>query len=80
MHPAILEHVIPLVGKVNMPKFDSSKFGNILSLQTKIQKHINSRNTRKLKMYLAFCIQEWPKIDDCPVERKLIGEAINIII
>ena len=79
MNPTILKYVIPLVGKVKLEGFDASKVGNALSLQVKIQKHVMARNAESLKKYLAFCIQEWPNIDNCPVDRKLIGQAIRVI-
>jgi len=79
MNQTILDHVIPLVGKVKLEGFDSSSFGSALNLQAKIQKHVSSRNAESLIKYLAFCIQEWPKIDDCVVDRELIGQAITVI-
>ena len=79
MNPTILKYVIPLVGKVKLEGFDASKVGNKLSLQVKIQKHVMARNAESLMKYLAFCIQEWPKIDNCPVDRVLIGQAITVI-
>jgi hypothetical protein len=79
MHPVIEHRVLPLVGTVKLEGFDQNKFGNIMSLQTKIQKHVTSKNAKKLSMYLAFCIQEWPNINKCPVDRKLVGEAIQVI-
>ena len=79
MHPVIQYQVLPLVGSVKLEGFDQNKFGHSLGLQTKIQKHVASQNAEKLKMYLAFCIQEWPSIEDCPVDRQLIGKAIRVI-
>lgn len=79
MHPVLLEHVLPLVGRVKLEGFDQAAFGSVLGLQEKIQKHIRSRNPEKLKMYLAFCIQEWPSVKACPVDVQLIKEALNVI-
>ncbi len=78
MNPVIQHHVLPLVGKVSMP-FDRDSLGNILSLASKMVKHINGRDSEKLKMYLAFCIQEWKTPDECPIDRKIINDAINVI-
>lgn len=79
MNPVILHHVLPLVGHVHMGNFGVNKFGNVMSLQMKMVKHVQSRNSDKLKMYLAFCIQEWPKPKDCLVDIEIINDAISVI-
>ncbi len=78
LNPVIQHHVLPLVGKVSMP-FDKDKLGNVFSLQTKMIKHINNRNSEKLKMYLAFCIQQWKTPLDCPIDLKVIKDAMRVI-
>lgn len=79
MNPVILHHVLPLVGHVHMGSFDMNKFGNVMSLQMKMVKHIQNNNSDKLKMYLAFCMQEWSKPNDCPIDIKIIKDAIGVI-
>jgi hypothetical protein len=70
---------MPLVGKVQWRSFDKAKFGNVMSLQMKLTKHVMARNVDKLKKYLAFCIQEWPVFSECPIDTSLIKEAIDVI-
>lgn len=79
MHKVISDHVMPLVGRVRFGEFHAERFGNVLSLQTKMIKHIQNKNADSLKKYLAFCIQEWPEIDHCPIDREIIGDAIKVI-
>ena len=59
--------------------FDKDKLGNVMSLQMKMAKHIKNRNSEKLKMYLAFCMQQWKTPNDCPVDIKIINRALKII-
>jgi hypothetical protein len=79
LNSTIEKHVMPLVGKVKMPGFQHNRFGNVMSLQMKMIKHCQNRNAEKLKMYLAFCVQEWPVFSDCPIPKEVIGDAINVI-
>jgi len=69
MNKTIKDHVLPLVGKVEMKGFKPGAIGSVMSLSMKMIKHTKSKNTKKLKMYLAFCIQTWPKFNTCPVKR-----------
>lgn len=78
MNPVIQHHVLPLVGKISMP-FDKELAGHVLSLQMKMVKHIQDRNSEKLKMYLALCIQEWKNPKDCPMDMSIIKDAIKVI-
>ena len=79
MNPIIENHVLPLVGSVHMGEFDQSQPWHTVTLQTKFCKHIRERNVLKLTLYLAFCIQEWPDIDACPLDRDMIKDAVKII-
>ena len=79
MNTTIREQVLPLVGKVKMPNFHKDRIGNVLSLQMKMVKHTNSPNHKKLKMYLAFCMQEWPKVDRCPIDMEVVKNAIEVL-
>ena len=79
VNSTINDHVLPLVGKVKLPGFQHGRFGNVMSLQTKMIKHCQHRNADKLKMYLAFCIQEWPVFSDCPIPKEVIRDSINVI-
>lgn len=79
MNPVIYHHVLPVVGKVRWPGFQKNNFGSLVSLRYKFVKHIQSRNADKLIYYLAFCIQQWPKFSDCPIDRELIDGAIRVI-
>lgn len=79
MHSVIYNHVLPLVGKVQWTGFQKNNLGSLVSLTNKFVKHVSSRNADKLIKYLAFCIQEWPKFSDCPIDKELIDGAIRVI-
>jgi hypothetical protein len=79
MNIAIREQVLPLVGSVKMPGFNKQNFAGIMSVQMKMITHVQNKNVKKLRMYLAFCIQEWPDIKECPIEMELIKNAIRIL-
>ena len=79
MNKVIREHIFPKVGHVKWPGFDRDSFGHITQLQLKILKHSRARNAHKLAQYLALCIQEWPVFDNCPINRRVIDEALQII-
>ncbi len=75
----INKHVLPLVGRVKHDVFDAKKLVNIMRLQMKIIKHTSSRNMEKVKMYLAFCIQQWRTVRSCPVDREVLKKAIYLL-
>jgi hypothetical protein len=79
MNQIIQRQVLPLVGKVKWDGFNRNSFGNLASLQMKFLKHTRNGDAEKLKKYLALCIQEWPKFEDCPVNRRLIDDALHVI-
>jgi len=75
----VSEHIIPLVGTVSWCGFNKDTLGSILSLQSKLIKWTKERNLDKLKEYLAFCIQQWPVHDKCPIDQRIINQAIDIV-
>jgi len=79
MNKTIKDHVLPLVGKVEMKGFKPGAIGSVMSLSMKMIKHTKSKNTKKLKMYLAFCIQTWPKFNTCPIDTQIIKGAVDVI-
>jgi hypothetical protein len=79
MNPVIYKHVLPLVGRVHWDGFNKDHFGSVLSLRTKIVKHIAQRNGEKLCKYIALCMTEWKSSKECPIESELIKEALEII-
>ena len=79
MNVVIREHVLPKVGKVKWPGFNRDSFGHLAQLQLKLLKHTQARDAHKLSQYLALCIQEWPVFDNCPINRRVIDEALQII-
>jgi hypothetical protein len=79
MNLIIQDKVLPWVGSIVMEEFDKSNVGHAFSLEMKFYKHLRERNVYKLTLYLAFCIQEWPNIDSCPLDINVIRDAVNII-
>jgi hypothetical protein len=77
---SFIERILPLVGRCSFGTFNSDNFGHVMSLQTKIIKHIQNRNAEKLAMYIAFCVQEWNDLGKCPIDFEgIIRPALDII-
>ena len=79
MNSVIRDSVLLLVGKVSWIGFNRNSAGSLASLQMKLNNHIKTGNAGKLKKYLALCIQSWPEFSQCPVNRCLIDDAIQVI-
>jgi hypothetical protein len=75
----IKAHVFPLVGKQKWAGFNPANVGSVLSLQFKLSKHTNTNNKEKVKQYLALCVQEWPDLRSCPIDQRLIEQAIDVL-
>ena len=75
----IEEQVMPLVGTVKWEGFDKEALGSIMSLQSKLSKHVLNINKKKLRRYLALCVQEWPEVKKCPIDVKLLKQAIQAL-
>ena len=76
---SIERHIMPLVGSIVWKGFDKDSMGNLASLLMKFNKHIHAGRSDKLKEYLAFCIQTWPNLNDCPVDQGVLREALSIV-
>ena len=74
----ITRHIVPLIGKVRWIGFKPDSLGSVVSMTMKLEKHIQDRNSLKLKEYLAICMKHWTP-DNCPVDTGLIGRAIDVI-
>jgi len=79
MHTAIRNHVLPMVDRVKIDGFNKDSFGHCMGLHTRIQKHVESGNAKKVRNYLAFCITTWPDLDTCPIDRKLLKRAVQVL-
>ena len=79
MHKVIHEQILPLVGKVHWEGFNPNAFGSVMSLQTKLLKHVAACNKDKVRSYLAICIKHWPSQSECPVDRELITRAVRLL-
>lgn len=75
----IESEVLPLVKKVRLQNFDPNCFGNCLALQAKLTRQVMDQNKEGCKKYLAFCIQQWPNLAECPLPDLIIREAIDVI-
>jgi len=74
----VIEFIVrPMVGKVQWPGFNKHHPGSMLSLTFKLVKHTRNNNAEAIKKYLAFCIQEWPDLNDCPIDRQLLKGAVD---
>ena len=71
------KHILPLVGKVSLSGFDKEKGGHVLSIQFKLIKHVQNGNVKKIKEYIAFLVQQWPDLNSCPIDQKLIKRAMD---
>ena len=79
MDQVIEVHIMPLVGRVRVNGFNPDSIKSISTLQRQIINHTEKRNIQKIKMYLAFCIQMWKNLNDCPIQSDILSNAINTI-
>jgi hypothetical protein len=76
-----MERIYPLVNKVSFgADFNPDSMGHVLSLKCKIIKHLQTKNSEKLAMYIAFCVQQWKDLSRCPIDfEEIIRPALDII-
>jgi len=54
-------------------------FQNMLFFTSKMLKHLGNKDVKRVRDYLAHLIVEYPNIDDCPVDEKLLKKCMNLI-
>ncbi len=54
-------------------------FGRTLFFTIKLQKHLQQKNVKRVRDYLAHLIEADPDLDDCLVDQKLLSRSMNFI-
>jgi len=83
MNPVIEHMILPLVGSIGFVSTDMSfnpnEISHCHSLEILFSNYIKNKNKEELKQTLAFFIQQWPSIDQCPIDRNMIKNAVEIL-
>lgn len=75
----IKTELIELSKNVKVIGFNPNCPTSIWNLTRKLVAQIKLGNKTRIKMYLAFCIKVWPKIDRCPIDKRVMKQAIRAL-
>jgi hypothetical protein len=75
----IKTELIELSKSVKVIGFNKKCPASIWNLTRKLAAQIKLGNKTRIKMYLAFCIKVWPLIEDCPIDRRIMKQAVKAL-
>jgi len=64
---------------LDLEGLDKNKFGHILSLQTKLEKHLHAGNDSRVRDYLITIRCIWPDMHECPIDVKVLKRAARFL-
>jgi len=58
---------------------DKTSLGHALSLQTKLESHLQSGNDSRVRDYLIVVRCLWPDLDACPIDTDVLRRAVQFL-